>query len=150
MQLIVTQYPRLINIVPKRIMVSNVFDYEGGEYDILLVINSTYHTFVCFSTIWFLLLNGVQSKRLSSRSKPPCHLRLVIQQIPVVLKVLAVSKNLQGPSRKPQKEKHNAKILEYNHGLLWLQKLIEAASGLYSTFLKINHETPSDLSCPQE
>lgn len=50
MQFIITQYPRLINIVPKRTRVSNVLCYGRGEYDILLVMNNTYHTFVCFST----------------------------------------------------------------------------------------------------
>lgn len=50
MQFIITQYPRLINTVPKRTRVSNVLGYGGREYDILLVMNNTHHTFVGFST----------------------------------------------------------------------------------------------------
>lgn len=50
MQCIITQYPMMINIIPKRTKVSNILGYEGREYDILLLINDTYHKFVCFST----------------------------------------------------------------------------------------------------
>lgn len=50
MQFIITQYPMLINIIPKRTRVSVGLGYGREEYDILLVMNNTYDTFVCFST----------------------------------------------------------------------------------------------------